>query len=109
MILERIFFYVVAIALVVIIFLKMMRKNDITYLISLILQGIGIFISFICLIFDINMNIFAKAIIYIISMAVPILLLICEKKKINLTEIIYISISKNLLFLKRINKLKNYY
>lgn len=40
MIFEKIFFYVVAIALAVIIFLKMMRKNDIAYLISLILQAL---------------------------------------------------------------------
>lgn len=81
MILERIFFYVVAIALFVIIFLKMMRKNNITYLTSLISQAIGIFISFICLIFDIRMNIFFKALIYIISLALPIVILVLEKKE----------------------------
>lgn len=46
------------------------------------------------------MNLFIKVIVYIISMAVPIVLLILEKKKINLTEIIYIGIAKSLLFFK---------
>ena len=40
MIIEKIFFYIVAIALFVIIFLQMMRKNEITYLVSLILQAV---------------------------------------------------------------------
>ena len=46
------------------------------------------------------MNLFIKVIVYIISMAVPIVLLILEKKKINLTEIIYIGIAKSLLLFK---------
>ena len=49
-IVERMFFYIVAIALFVIFFLKMMRKNNIIYLISLGLQAIGIIISFLGLI-----------------------------------------------------------
>lgn len=97
---EKIFFYVVAIALFVIIFFKMMRKNEITYLVSLVLQAIGILISLIGLIFTLQINIFLKAIIYIISIGLPIAILVCESKKINLTELIYIGIAKSLLFFK---------
>lgn len=106
MIFEKIFFYIVAIALFVIIFLKMMRKNDITYLVSLILQALGIFISFIGLIFSIEINIFVKIIIYLISMALPIAILICERKNINLTELIYIEIAKALLLIKNTKQAK---
>ena len=106
MIFERIFFYVVAIALVVITFMKLMKKNDITYLISLILQALGVAISFICLIFSINMNLFIKIIIYIISVAIPIVLLICENKNINLTELIYIGVAKSLIFFKESKQAK---
>lgn len=97
---EKIFFYVIAIALFVIIFLKMMRKNEITYLVSLVLQAIGILISLVGLIFTLQINIFLKAVIYIISIGLPIAILVCESKKINLTELIYIGIAKSLLFFK---------
>lgn len=73
---EKIFFYVVAIALFVIIFLKMMRKNETTYLVSLVLQAIGILISLIGLIFTLKINIFLKAIIYIISIGLPVAILV---------------------------------
>ena len=100
MIFEKIFFYIVAIALFVIIFLQMMRKKDNTYLVSLILQGIGILVSLICLIANVNINLIIKIIIYIIAIIIPIVLLVLEKKNINLTEIIYIGISKSLIFCK---------
>ena len=100
MIFEKIFFYIVAIVLFVIIFLQMMRKKDNTYLVSLILQGIGILVSLICLIANININLIIKIIIYIIAIVIPIVLLVLEKKNINLTEIIYIGISKSLIFCK---------
>ncbi len=106
MIFERVFFYVVAIALFVIIFLKMMRKNEITYLVSLIMQAIGILISFIGLIFDLKINIFLKAIVYIISIGLPVAILVCESKKINLTELIYIGIAKSCLFFKESKQAK---
>ena len=97
---EKIFFYVVTIALFVVIFLKMMRKNDITYLVSLILQAVGIFISFICLIVNIDMNLFIKVIVYLISIAIPIVVLVLERKKVNIAEMIYIGVSKMFLVCK---------
>ena len=100
MIFEKIFFYIVAIVLFVIIFLQMMRKKDNTYLVSLILQGIGILVSLICLIANVNINLIIKIIIYIIAIIIPIVLLVLKKKNINLTEIIYIGISKSLIFCK---------
>ena len=100
MIFEKIFFYIVAIVLFVIIFLQMMRKKDNTYLVSLILQGLGILVSLICLIANVNINLIIKIIIYIIAIVIPIVLLVLEKKNINLTEIIYIGISKSLIFCK---------
>ena len=54
----KIFFYVISIALFVIIFIKMMRKNEALSLVSLILQAIGIGINFIALIFKIDLNLF---------------------------------------------------
>ena len=46
MIIEKIFFNTIAIALFTIIFLKLMRKNDTSYILILILVFIGIAINF---------------------------------------------------------------
>lgn len=106
MIFEKILFYIIAITLFVNIFLKIMRKKDIIYFISLILQTIGILISFIYLIINIEMNILLKAIIYIISMGIPVIILILEKKNINISEKIYLQIAKLFLLFKDTKKTK---
>ena len=61
MIVEKLFFYIAAIALFVIFFLKMMRKNNSLYLTSLILQVIGIIINFLGLSIGFSINLFFKA------------------------------------------------
>lgn len=106
MIFEKILFYIIAITLFVNIFLKIMRKKDIIYFISLILQTIGILISFIYLIINIEMNILLKAIVYIISIGIPVIILILEKKNINISEKIYLQIAKLFLLFKDTKKTK---
>ena len=105
-IVERMFFYIVAIALFVILFLKTMKKNNTLYLISLVLQAIGIIISFLGLILKFDLNVIIKAIIYIISIGIPIGIIICEIKKINLVELFYVGIAKLFLFIKNTKKAK---
>ena len=105
-IVERIFFYVIAIALFVIFFLKMMRRNNNLYLTSLILQAIGIIINFLGLSIGFNINLFFKAIFYIISIGIPLAILILEFKKIDLVEIVYIGIAKILLLAKNSKQAK---
>ena len=105
-IVEKIFFYVIAIALFVIFFLKMMRKNNSLYLTSLILQAIGIIISFLSLSIGFNINLFFKAIIYIITIGIPIGILVCEFKKVNLIEFLCIGIAKMYLLTKKTKQAK---
>ena len=105
-IIERMFFYIVSIALFVIIFLKMMRKNNLLYLISLTLQAIGIIISFLGLILKFDLNIILKAIVYVISVGIPLAILFCEMKKINLVELFYIGRAKFFLYTKNNKKAK---
>ena len=99
----KIFFYVIAIALFVIMFIKMMRKNEAIYLSSLILQAIGILINFISLIFKLELNIFFIILTYLISVIIPIFIIGCEYKGINLTERIYMTLAKMYL-MKKDNK-----
>ena len=91
---EKIFFYIVAIALFVIMFVKLMRKNDNLYLISIILQALGIAINFIGLIFRFELNLFFTIITYLMSVIIPIFILVCEYYKIDITEKIYTLIAK---------------
>ena len=106
MIVEKLFFYIAAIALFVIFFLKMMRKNNSLYLTSLILQVIGIIINFLGLSIGFSINLFFKALFYIISIGIPLAILILEFKKIDLVETTYIGIAKGLLFIKNTKQAK---
>ncbi len=92
--LGKIFFYVISIAFFVIMFIKMMKKNESIYLTSLILQAIGIGIHFIGLVFKINLNLFFILLIYTVSVILPIFIIVCEYNHINLTEKIYIILAK---------------
>ena len=105
-IVERIFFYILAIALFVIFFFKMMRKNNNLYLTSLILQAIGIIINFLGLSIGFNINLFFKAIFYITSVGIPLAILILEFKNIDLIEFVYVGIAKGSLIIKNSKKAK---
>lgn len=96
----EIFFFVISIALFVIMFLKMIRKNEAIYLTSLILQAIGVAIHFIGIIFKIKLNVFFILVTYFISVVIPIFIMICEYNGIHLTERICMIIAKAYLLRK---------
>lgn len=98
--LGKILFYVVAIALFVIMFFKIMRKNEILYLISLILQAVGITANFIFLISGSKSNIIVNTLTILLSLVIPVFILICEYNKINLNEKVYMLLTKFYLFKK---------
>ena len=94
MIIERIVFNVVAFALFLIIFFKMIRRNDTNYTYVLLVEAIGIAIGFIGLVFRIDLPIIILLFTYVISILLPLAIIIAEKKGLFLTEIISISISR---------------
>ena len=81
MIFEKIIFNLLAFTLFTIIFMKMVKKNDATYVYVLALGFIGIVIDFVEIIFNLKMNIFFKFIMYGLSVVIPLLILIIEKQK----------------------------
>ena len=88
MIFEKILFNVLAIALFTIIFLKLIRKNDTSYIIILALEFIGIFINFLELVLNKNASWFLKTIMYLLSVIIPAIVLWIEHfKKINFPEL----------------------
>ena len=94
MIIERIIFNVAAFAIFLIIFFKMIHRNDTSYTYVLAIQALGIAISFIGLIFRINLPIIIIIFIYIISILLPLAIIIFERKGIFLSEIICINMAK---------------
>ena len=96
----EIFFYVVSIVLFILMFIKIMLRNDIISFVSLILQAIGIAIRFIALIFKLELNWFFETVTYLVSVIIPLVLIFLEYKKINLTDKIYIFLAKCFLLIK---------
>ncbi len=88
MIIEKIVFGVLSIALFTIFFLKMIGKNNATYVYLLVVQFIGMLISFLELIFSIKLNAIIKLISYLLAIIIPIVIIIIEKiKKVQFPEL----------------------
>lgn len=89
-IIEQLIFNVIAFSLFVIIFFKIIQRNDTSYLIALIIEAIGIIISFFQLVLKEDFNIIIKIVIYLMSIVIPILIIIAERRNILFFEIIHI-------------------
>lgn len=92
--LERIIFNVVALGLFLFLFFRMIQKNDTNYVYLLVLQAIGIAIGFIGLIMRVQLPIFVLILTYVLSIILPMIVILIERKGINLTEVIFLSIAK---------------
>ena len=89
MLIERIFFNLIAFLLFIFIFYKMVKKNDSNFIFLLVVQALGIAISFIELLFGQTQWSLLKFLSYIMSIALPLLYFYLEKRNINLIEKIY--------------------
>lgn len=100
MLIEKIIFNVLAFSLFILIFFKMIRKNDTNYVIILCMQAIGIAINFIEIIFELNISVFMKGIVYLLSIIIPVIVILIEYKNINFSEIVYLALAKIVLLMK---------
>ena len=91
---EKIIFSIIAFYLFIIMFFKMIRKNDTIYIYTLVMQALGIAVNFIEIIFSLNFNIYVKLLIYLISIIIPFVIIITEIKGKNIAEILKILIVK---------------
>lgn len=104
---EKILFSLVALLLFLYIFVvKLIKKNDTTYLVILGIQAIGILLNFIKIIFNIFTGMVSKIIIYFLCLIFPIAVLMLESKGINFSELIYVGASKILLLTGKRKKAK---
>lgn len=90
MLLEKIIFNVVAISLVIIVFGKIIFKNDTNYIGILVLQAIGIAICFFELNTGIDANAFFFILRFILAIVIPAIITFLEFKGTNFSEIISI-------------------
>ena len=105
---EKILFNVVAFSLFINIFLlKLVKKNDTTYITILAIEAIGIAINFISILFNIWEGAFIKVIMYLFAIIVPILVIVLEKKGINISNSLNLWISKMFLSLGNAKKSKD--
>lgn len=92
---EKILFNLIAFSLFINIFLlKLIKKNDTTYLYIIVIEAIGIAINFISILFNVWNSIFIKIVMYLLAIIIPIVVIVLEKKGINISESINILISK---------------
>ena len=109
MIIEKIIFGVLSIALFTIFFLKMVTKNNATYVYLLAIQFIGMIISFLELMFSIKLNIIIKIISYLLAVVIPIAILITEKvKKIQFPELFNFAMAKIYIKSNKLEMAKKY-
>ena len=107
MLLEYIIFTILAFGLFIVIFMKMIQKNDTTYVAVLLLEAIGIAIMSVEMIFDITLNIFLKIVTYIFAIILPVVIVIMEKKNKSLLEVISIIKAKICLLFEDNKNAKN--
>ena len=108
MLIEKFIFNILAFSLFIIIFSKLIKKNDTNYVIILVLEAIGIALNFLeLLIAGVFGGIFSKILMYIMSVALPIIVIIIEYSGNNFSEIIAVLEAKILLALGDSKAAKN--
>ena len=94
MLVEQIIFTFISFAIFVLMFFRMIKNNDTTYVVILVLEAMGIALNFIEVLFDIKLNMIFVIIKYILAILLPILIIILEKKGISLLEMVNIQKAK---------------
>lgn len=80
MVIEQLVFTVIAFAIFVYMFFRMIKNNDTAYVVVLVLDAIGIALNFVEVLFGIKLNIIFVILKYILSIILPIFIIILEKK-----------------------------
>ena len=92
---EKIIFSILSIAIFMLTFFKLIKKNDTSYIYILLVEFIGIAIYFMELFFTFTLPIVLKIIVYLFSIILPGILLWIEKvKKIDFPELFHVAIAK---------------
>ena len=91
MIIEQSIFTVISFAIFVYMFLRMIKNNDTTYVIILVLEAIGIALNFVEVLFDVKLNILLLILKYALAILLPLIIIILEKNGFLLNEFLGIT------------------
>lgn len=97
MIIELLIFTFISFALFVYMFFRMIKNNDTSYVVILVLQAFGIALNFSEALFGVKLNILFIIIKYLIALILPIAVIIFENKNMPLYE--FINLKKANLYL----------
>ena len=105
--LEQIVFTIISFFLFVhILFKKMIKKNDATYLLMLILQATGLLLNLLRISFNILNSNEITITLYMLCIIIPVLVVILESRNINASEIFRIMIAQIWLWFGKEKKAK---
>ena len=104
--LERIIFNILSFSLFILIFSKLIRKNDTAYVVPISLEALGIAIGLIEILLGKYLGTFIRVITYILAIVLPLAIIILEKYGFNVSEIIYLVSARMFNLLKNSKKSK---
>ena len=87
MIVEQLIFAVISLAIFVYMFFKMVKNNDTSYVVLIIIEAIGIALNFIEVLFGVKLNIIFLIMKYVFSIVIPIIIITIEKRGTSLIEV----------------------
>ena len=94
---EKLLFNLLAFSLFIIIFFKIIRKNDSNYMALLLLQAMGITVSFIEIKLGIDEHIFWGTIRYLFAIIIPFIIIAMEIHGINFSEVLSVILAEILI------------
>ena len=98
MLVEQLIFAIISFMIFVYMFFRMIKNNDTTYVIVLVIEAIGIALNFVEVLFAIKLNMLFVVLKYIFAIILPIAIVILEKNNVSLFETVNIQRAKIYLF-----------
>ena len=106
MLIERIIFNILAFVFFILMFLKMVKKNDTNYVAFLAIQALGITLSFLEVMNGVIQWSGIKLFSYILSILLPVVIFYLDNRNVNIIELAYVFIAKLLQLMKKEKKSK---
>ena len=94
MVVEQLIFTFISFAIFVYMFFRMIKNNDTSYVVILVLEALGIALNFVEVLFGIKLNILFVIIKYLLAILLPIGVIILEKRNSPIFEMINITKAK---------------
>ena len=104
MIVEQLIFTVLSFAIFLYMFYKMIKNNDTTYIIFLVLGAIGVTLSLVEVIAGMQFELFIKIFMYIFAVIIPTIIIVLEKSHFGVME--YLNIMRAKIYFKLGNNKK---